>query len=389
MKTTEKVVRKRAGEILLDISRGLRETRTALEALQKRMDGVEGAVQKRDPATTSLPGVDAKKFSFARAVYAIASKDWSRAGYEQEVFTQMRKKVASLNDDQNLGNLVPAEVRNEIIPMLRSRLVLGKIGVTMLDDLAGSPVEIPREIGGGTGYWVGENDDITESDTATDVLRLRPHKAGALVKLSNTLLRIGGARIEGFVRNSIAQTLARTIQKAVINGTGTSGQPLGILNNPNINTVPTIGTVTTVKLQRMIEEIEADDADIGTLYWLFHPRAKAKILQLAKSAGASSADQEPVFFPGSPTAGEPATILGIPFATTTDMPYVAASTSDIMLGVFSEVMLGHWGTMELKASQETSTAFQKDQTWIRAIEECDVGLRHEPAICAGPGLTVN
>jgi len=40
-----------------------------------------------------------------------------------------------------------------------------------------------------------------------------------------------------------------------------------------------------------------------------------------------------------------------------------------------------WGTVELRASQETYTAFQSDQTWIRILQEVDIQVRHAESFC--------
>ena len=45
-------------------------------------------------------------------------------------------------------------------------------------------------------------------------------------------------------------------------------------------------------------------------------------------------------------------------------------------GNWEEVMIGQWGGLEILVSQETSDAFQKNQTWIRVLQEVDIGLRH-------------
>ena len=59
------------------------------------------------------------------------------------------------------------------------------MGATLLDNLVGSPVEIPKQTGGATAYWVGENEPLTGSDQTLGQLQLTPKLVGALVELSN------------------------------------------------------------------------------------------------------------------------------------------------------------------------------------------------------------
>lgn len=397
----------KASEALRDIlsrMKALGEQQDARwKQIEERIKAVEAAAARSTTpmlpngvrATVNVPGVgidDPGAFSFVRAVRGIITGKWDEvgAGYEKEVFqearevwatTEVGRKAASLANDETLGFLVPSQVIAEIIPLLRSKLILEQLGVTFLDDLVGSPVEIARETGGGTGYWVGENSDITESDQKVDMMRLRPHKAGILTKISNTLIRTGGPRVESFVRNSITQTLARTIQTAFFNGTGADGQPLGVLNADNIlATDHSSAAITLIALQQMVEDIEFNNGDTGTMGWAMNPRLKGSIHQLVRHHGGAAGNAtDPLFFPGAPTQGLPSTILGIPVMTTTDLPLVAGD-GDIVLAVWAETILGNWGMMELAASTETGDAFKQDQTWLRALQEVDVGVRQPKSI---------
>ena len=373
---------------LQDAEKTREETMKSMEAkYEVRLAAIEKAMQER-PGAISVPGVEDDKFSFARAIYAMASGDWSQAGYEKEVFQESAKRRdASLGNDQNLGNLVPTQVMKFIVPLLRSKLILPQLGVTMLPTLSGGVVEIPRESVDSTGYWVGENTAPTATDAGTEMIRLRPHKAAALIKFSNTLIRTG-ADAEPFVRDSIAKKLARLIQKAFFEGLGSGGEPLGIANKPGINTLAIAG-VTVIKLQQMLEEIEADDADIGSMAWAFSPRAKAEIAQL--NAAIATGGVAPILTNGDVSKGDAKTLLGIPYHTTSDISIDTTpnpDNTDIYLGVWAESIMGSWGALELKSTQEAGTAFEKDQTWVRAIQEVDVGLFHPTAICVGTNLNL-
>ncbi|MFX0201282.1 MAG: phage major capsid protein [Candidatus Hodarchaeota archaeon] len=55
--------------------------------------------------------------------------------------------------------------------------------------------------------------------------------------------------------------------------------------------------------------------------------------------------------------------------------------SEVYFGNWEGLLIGQWGGIEILASQETSNAFQKNQTWIRVIQEVDCGLRHEESFC--------
>ena len=54
--------------------------------------------------------------------------------------------------DSSGGYLVPIQAIPELIEILRAEAVVFQMGATLLDNLAGSPVEIPKQTGGATAY---------------------------------------------------------------------------------------------------------------------------------------------------------------------------------------------------------------------------------------------
>jgi HK97 family phage major capsid protein len=78
--------------------------------------------------------------------------------------------------------------------------------------------------------------------------------------------------------------------------------------------------------------------------------------------------------------------LGYVFAVSSQIPtdLVKGANNDcseVYFGNWEELFIGQWGGLEVLASQETSDAFQKNQTWIRVIQEVDTGLRHTESFC--------
>ena len=78
--------------------------------------------------------------------------------------------------------------------------------------------------------------------------------------------------------------------------------------------------------------------------------------------------------------------IGYDFRTSTKIPTnltkgTGTNLSEVYFGNWQELIIGQWTTMEFMASQETSDAFAKNQTWIRVISEVDIGLRHPESFC--------
>ena len=337
-----------------------------------------------------MPGLEdeAKSFSLTRAINAIVTGDWSSAGFEREVFDQTKKRTASTNDDSNLGYFVPNEVLPGFIELLTAESVVNQMGATVLSNLSGVPVEIPKQTGGATAYWVEENASITDSDLSAGQLALTPKAVAAMVKMSNRLLRLSNPSVEAMVRSDIARVIALAIDLAALRGTGVAGQPIGIANTASINTVA-IGTdggaPTFDHLYDMQYELQYDNAYRGNLGYIFHPATrrrlvKTKVAQYSTDTGGDYIIQ-PMTFESSLVSW-----MGHPYKMTTQIPVnltkgSSTNCTEIYFANWSELIIGQWGGLEIMASRETSDAFAKNQTWVRIIQDVDVAVRHPESFC--------
>lgn len=386
----QKIIQDQNGKITL-LEENLNEARGMIKTLEE-------AIAKRK--WQDMPGVDEgkEKFSVFRAVSAIISNDWSNAGYEKEVFTETRKKALATSTDSAGGFLVPTQAIQDIIELLRAETVVRQIGATVLDGLTGIPVEIPKQTGGSTTYWVGENSAISPSDLTFGQLALNPHTVAALVKLSNRLVRMSSPAAEQLVRNDIATELALTADLAALRGTGIDGEPLGIANTPGLATIDfnasasVSGYVTNPGYEQMYDmeyQLAQANALRGRLGYLFHPtlrRAMAKI-RIDNGGGAGTGQ----FLSSPVTDPQLENYLGYPFRRTTQIPnnLGSGSSTEVYFGNWADMIIAMWGGMEILASQETSDAFAKNQTWVRIMMDMDIGIRHIESFVLGTNVNNN
>jgi HK97 family phage major capsid protein len=96
-------------------------------------------------------------------------------------------------------------------------------------------VTIPRVTTVATGVWLpADGTTISSADPAFGQLGLAPKFVAAHVRVSRQLLLQSAAdRVAGA---QVAEAIARAIDTAVIAGTGTLGQPAGIINTTGIGT---------------------------------------------------------------------------------------------------------------------------------------------------------
>lgn len=372
-------------EMIEQSNANVTEKLALIDTLDTRIKDLESQMT---PRRVSLPGVDEQKetFSFFRAINAILTKDWAEAGFEKEVFDNARKRAMSTGTGSAGGYIVPEQYIAEIIEMVQANLVLGKLGISMMTGLTSSPIDIPKQTGGSTGYWVGENQALTKSELTFGQITMSPKMVGALVAMSNRLLRMSNPSAEAIVRRDLANCISKSIDLAGFRGTGGAFQPLGVVTTPGIKTV-TLGTTDGAvpdwdTFFDMEYELEAEDTLAGNLGYVFHPAIK-RILYKSKAAQWNG-DTDGVYFiePGKDIAAW----LGYPFQLTTQLPInltTGGSTNctEILFGNWSELIMAGWGGLEIMGADQAGDSFEKVQTWVRIIQEVDFAVRHPESFC--------
>lgn len=367
-------------EQILASNKETNEKLALLTAMDTRLAELE---RQAAPRRVSLPGVDEMKeeFSFFRAINAIVSKDWSEAMFEKEVFDQAKKRAMATSTGAGGGYIVPEQYIAQLIEMLQAKLVLNKLGIQSMMGLTSSPVDIPKQTGGSTAFWVNENAEITKSNLTFGQITMSPKMVGALVAMSNRLLRMSNPSAEKIVRNDLVNCLARAVDYAGLRGAGGSNVPLGIANTPGINTV-TLGTgdggvPNWDTFFDMEYELELDNALDGNIAYAFHPAIK-RVLMKTKAKMYSEDTGGLYMVQPQKNIQE---WLGYPYYTTTQVPIDltaggATNCTEIYMANWSEMIMAGWGGLEIMGADQAGDAFEKVQTWVRIIQEVDFAVRH-------------
>ncbi len=356
-------------------------------ALEKKIAESADELRKesaRSSRVYSLPGSeptgdDIKDFSFVRLSRAIATGNWTKAGLEREICEQTAKALGT-DVDAQAGYLVPVQQITEMIEMLRADVVALQLGATMMGGLSGSPVYIPRQSETTTGYWIAENQssDITASDPTIEQVSLTPHTLAALVEVSNQFMEESQPAAEGFIRQDLTQQFARTLDSAVLLGTGASGEPRGIVNQSGINTSAIAADPPTYnELLNIVAQVRNSNALRGSLGWALSPQSLNSILQMLDvSSGRQALERRVV------SNGPMDRVLGYPYATTTALDADVEDANAVIFGDWSQVRIAEWAGMRVAASDSAGSAFERDQMKIRATWRIDILVRHPQAFCA-------
>ena len=290
----------------------------------------------------------------------------------------MQQRIAQLFQERDLtvgtatagGHTVATDLLSgSFIDALVNAMVIMQLGPTVLRDLNGN-LAIPRQTTVSAGGWVAENAAGSESNQAFDQVTMTPKTVTTFTDFSRRLLLQSSLDVEAFVRMDLARALALAIDLAAINGSGSSNQPLGLLN-ASIGAVAggTNGAAPTWDHAVLLEEAVANaNAAMGNLAYLTNSKVRSK---WKRTQTFSSTSGRHVW--ADVTAEYPAAVSNqVPSNLTKGT--ASGICSAILFGNWSDLLLGFWGGLELMLDPYTgSTAGTKR---VIAIQDADIAIRN-------------
>lgn len=373
---------------LIDGGRSLDEARAAV--LDKLGSTPMDPIRSADITTNDvgLSAQETKRFSFVRALNYLANPGDATARREAEFEIEVGRAAASKYERSSNGIVVPNEVlrrdltaglpsaggnlvadellSGSFIDLLRNRLALAGAGVTMLTGLQGN-ISIPRQSSASTAYWVGENVAPTESQQAVDQVNMTPKTVGAYVDYSRRLLLQSSIDVEGMVRNDLTRVIALELDRAGMYGTGSSNQPLGLVNTTGIGSQAFTGTYGTFdEYIGMETDVATANADAGSMRYIINAAARGALKSTAKSAAAVAAG---FVFENGEINGYPAIVSN------------QLQSNDALFGDFSMMIMGMWSGLDLTVDPYAGAT--AGTVRIIALQDVDFAVKQPGAFCYG------
>jgi HK97 family phage major capsid protein len=262
------------------------------------------------------------------------------------------------------------------IEALRPRTRVLQLGATFMPGLSGD-VRMAKQTTAGGLTWEGENDDAADSGAVLGGFTLSPHRGAAYTEVSKQFLNQTAFSAEQVLRDDLLQAVAIGIDAAAINGSGSSGQPEGILNFTDLNTVA-IGTnggaPTWAKVVELESAVDDQNAPDGMQAYLTTPIMRGKLKTTSKDAGSG------LFIWGGNE------VNGYTAAASTNVPstLVKGTSSDchaiIYSSNWSQLMIGQWGGIDLVVDPYTQA--KKAMVVMTVNVFVDVKARNEEAFAA-------
>lgn len=195
------------------------------------------------------------QYSIARAVRAMVTGDWGEAGLEREASAAAAKRFGTgtkglllpmdvlasrdftAGTANEAGNLVSTTLRPDLFAdVLRNRLALGRLGVTMLFGLSGN-IDIPRKLTGNSLGFLTEIGAAAETNPTTGKVSLSPKRIGGYIEFSKQAVIQSAMAVEPMLRQDIYAEYQVQFENAAINGSGAGVNPRGIRSTSGIGAV--------------------------------------------------------------------------------------------------------------------------------------------------------
>lgn len=274
------------------------------------------------------------------------------------------------------GALLPTPLSLTILDLLRSRCVSFQAGAVTVP-METATLRFARQIADPIGGWRAELAPIVEGQPAFDAVTLIARSWALLVRISRELLE-DGQNTDAVLQNIFARTAALALDRAILYGAGVNNEPMGIANTPGIQVVSmgaNGGQLTNrgpLLDAKMALEL-ANVADVSAV--IMSPRSARELNGLADSLG------QPLRLPPSL---EDVQILTTTSVSTTETQGTATNASSILLGDFSQVMVGMRTALQVSILQEhyADTGAVGFILWMRV----DVVAQHPAALARIEGI---
>lgn len=389
---------------LIQKGASIAEARGAVLDIVLQRDKQKPVASMGDGVSPDLSDSDKARYSMIRALNASISGNWKEAGFELEVSNDIAKRSGKSSQ----GFFIPTNIdyaaraaystgapgtggvtvatnllSGSFIELLRNKARVLQMGATVLSGLV-SNVDIPRQSGAGTAYWVAEGANLTESEMTFDKVSLQMKSVGTYGMISRNMLMQSTPDIEMLVRADLLSIIALGIDLAALSGSGSNGQPLGIANTGSIGSVVggTAGAALTIDhLIDLETAVTNQNVDETNLAYLTNAKAVGALKKLKSTTGAYLWTN----LPGGNRSGTPGEINGYGVARTNQARSnlvkggSGAVCSEVFFGDWSQVLLGEWGVLEILPNPYDSTAYKQGGVLIRALQSVDVAVRHPQA----------
>jgi len=339
---------------------------------------------------SELAGAEGKpppRFSLQRMLQLMTHPAGLTEGYERELaqaaaatagegFDPHRVRVPlealatrDLTASGNAGNLIGTATAPQPFDVLRPWSVAVEAGITTVPNLVGD-FAIPRVSTASSAGWVAaEGNTITTSDPVTGLTAMTM-KVGAVTVLFSRLWSLQASSAgELLLRQQLLGAVGKLLDQAILAGSGANGEPLGLLNTPNVGT-QSGSSLAHAGIIAMRQAVLAAGGREDNLRWIGTPAVQGLLAARERSIS------------GGRFLWDDGAILGRPASATSYAP-----PGTLVCGDFSKAVLGMWGPPSVTVEINPYQNFKSVGLAARVVLAVDAAFPAPGAFCVASSIT--
>ena len=276
--------------------------------------------------------------------------------------------------------LVATDHRPDLfISLLEAKSVLAKSGARILDGLVGD-ISIPKSKSVDA-YWVtSEGAAVGDVNAEFSSIKGTPHTLGAKCDMTRKLVLQSTPDARNIITDLIVSAVSRGVDKAGFAGTGTGGQPLGLINTTGLKNITGItkGAPTKKNIEDFISALNDENVNPENLRFLCPSAVKGCLGSTLDYTPIKNANDEIV------AAASAARYL-YEKGLCNDIPLTYSNlcpAKKLILGDWSEMIICGWGE-SLTLTVDPYSFSMSGGVRVVVMKDVDILVRHPEAFAVG------
>ena len=276
----------------------------------------------------------------------IAEMRKSGQSYSGQIVLPVEERTNVQATAEGKGQEIVATDKLNILAPLRDSLVLSAAGANFMTGLIGN-VSIPTYSGSTVG-WAGEVDAASDGAGTFGEVDLSPKRLTAYVDISKQFIIQDSVSAENLLRKDIVDALSNKLEATILGSdAGDATKPAGLFNGVTAGATAGITFADILAMEQSLEEHNVS----GNISFIVSPSAKAVLR--TTTVGGTKSDVRMLMDGGE--------IDGIPALVTNSV-----ATKGLILGNFSDLVIGQWGAIDLTVDPYTQAANGKIRLVVNA-----------------------
>jgi HK97 family phage major capsid protein len=289
------------------------------------------------------------------------------------------ERRALLDATAGAGAIATFLPRKMLIDVLRARMVVSALGATH-ETVSMGTLSLPRKSATAGVGWVGDGSAPASTNLTADTVPTTPRTVTGSTDLTRKYLRETWALGSDVAAEDLITSIGVEFDRAALNGSGTSNQPKGILQQTGlpIRALGVSGAALTyadvVGMEKSIGLANADSAVGASLGFVGTPAIRAALRLLERVATS-----------GRFVWKDNDSIIGRTALATINMPSnltkgTGTNLSAFIYGDWTSLVLAQWNAVDVLINPYTFST--SGIIRVSAFLDCDVALRHPESFVA-------